>query len=85
MRASRWMGVVLAGMVAAGACGREDTQGQVEGDEEGVVPAGAIPAPTQGGVDNIPVSATPSGAPVPVDSAAAPGTSGALAPDTAAP
>lgn len=72
MRASRWMGVVVAGLVAAGACQREDTTGQVEGGEEGVVPAGAIPAPNQGGVDNTPVSATPGGSAVPVDSPATP-------------
>ena len=72
MRASGWMGVVAAGLVMVGGCQRDDTMGGVAGDDEGAVPAGAIPAPTQGGVDDAPVSAPPGGAGVVVDSAVTP-------------
>ena len=82
MRTARWLGAATVALVLAGACGRDDTTGGVDGDQEGAVPAGAIPAPNQGGVDNVVAPAVPLDSAAPADTAA-PLTSGAAAPDTA--
>ena len=65
MRMGRWTAaVVLAGMLAVGACTDQQSGGDTsEADDDAGVPAGAIPAPEAS-------PANPAAAGVPLDSAA---------------
>ena len=76
MRQARWTIVgVLACALVVGGCEREDNMGSAEGREEGAVPSGAIPAPTEA-----PTTANPAAAGAPIDSAAAAGATDSTTP-----
>lgn len=65
---------VLGGVLALAGCDRDDTHGDVSGHQERAIPAGAIPAPTEGNLPSIPGPA-PTGDPVTAaDSGVAPAT-----------